>query len=275
MPDENDEIKIAKDSMSVVTEIMKAAGKNENVKEASNNLGKTAVIVTNTINNALLPLVAINATFEKAKKYFAEDFQNDISNKVQDIDEENLVEPKSSIAGPAMQALTYAHEEPSLKDMYISLLASAMNKENADEAHPSFVEIIRQLSAEEAKELKFFLDNSARAICELHAKNEKDNSFDVVYRHFLDICDENTKLPISNKTFPVMIDNWIRLGLVTVDYIVQLNRDNAYSWVEEREEFIELSQKCASVEKEAIYKKGIIEATSFGKQFAKIVGILE
>ena len=113
----NDPLKTAKDGVAVIGEIIRAAGDNPAVKEAGENLGKTALTITKTINNALLPLAAVNFAFDKAKKYFAEKFQDDISAKASQIPVENLVEPKASIAGPALQGLAFTHEEPSLKDM--------------------------------------------------------------------------------------------------------------------------------------------------------------
>lgn len=117
----DDEMKTAKSGVALVGDIMKATGDNPNVKEAGNNLGKTALTITKTINNALLPLAAINYSFDKAKNYFANKFQEDISTKASKIPQEDIIEPKASIAGPALQGLAFTHEEENLKDMYLSL----------------------------------------------------------------------------------------------------------------------------------------------------------
>jgi len=77
----NDNIKKAKDGATLLGEIIKVSGDNPDVKEAGNNLGKTALTITKTINNALLPLAAVNFAFEKARKYFSEEFQQDLSKK--------------------------------------------------------------------------------------------------------------------------------------------------------------------------------------------------
>jgi hypothetical protein len=54
------------------------------------------------INNALLPLAAINFAFDKARAYFAEKFRQDLSEKAAAIPPEQIVEPRASIAGPAL-----------------------------------------------------------------------------------------------------------------------------------------------------------------------------
>ena len=147
----DDSIKTARDGVALVGEILKAAGDNPNVKEAGQNLGQTALTVTKLINNALLPIAAVNFAFDKAKVYFAEKFPQDIAAKTAAIPPEQVVEPKASIAGPALQGLAFTHEEPNLKEMYLSLLATAMDGRVAADAHPAFVEVIRQLSSEEAQ----------------------------------------------------------------------------------------------------------------------------
>jgi hypothetical protein len=68
---DDDPIKVAKDSVSLVAEVIKAAGDNPQVKEAASNLGQTAVTLTKTINNVLVPLAAINFAFDKARTYLS------------------------------------------------------------------------------------------------------------------------------------------------------------------------------------------------------------
>lgn len=115
---EEDSMKTAKDGIVVLGEIIKAAGDSPQAKEAANNLGQTAVTLTKTINNVLLPLAAVNFAFDKARSYFNGRFQQDLGEKTAKIPSENVVEPKASIAGPALQGLAFTHEEPSLKDMF-------------------------------------------------------------------------------------------------------------------------------------------------------------
>jgi len=152
----DDLLKLPKDGLGLVVEVMKAAGDNPQVKEAANNLGQTAVTLTKTINNVLVPLAAINFAFDKARIYFAGKFQLDIAEKAKSIPPEHIVEPKASIAGPTLQGLAFTHEEPNLKEMYLNLLATAMDGRAAAVAHPAFVEIIKQLDSEDARRYQSF-----------------------------------------------------------------------------------------------------------------------
>jgi hypothetical protein len=55
--------------------------------------------------------------------------------------------------------LSYTFEEPSLKDLYLNLLATASDDRRADQAHPAFAEIIKQLTPDETKLLNSTLRN--------------------------------------------------------------------------------------------------------------------
>jgi Abortive infection alpha len=50
--------------------------------------------------------------------------------------------------------MLFASEEPDLREMYAKLLATSMDSATSDEAHPSFVTIIQQLTPDEARILR-------------------------------------------------------------------------------------------------------------------------
>src|SRR5688500_12654411 len=142
MAEGDDPIKSANEAMALLGQVMKAAGDNPDVKSAGAELGKTALTVTKAINAVLLPVAALNFAVDRAKRYFSESFEKDFAPKAQRIPPERFVEPKLAIAGPALQGLAFQHEEPPLKEMYLNLLASAMDSRSASGAHPAFVEVI-------------------------------------------------------------------------------------------------------------------------------------
>lgn len=215
----DDSIKTATSGVALVGEIIKAAGDSPNVKEAGQNLGQSALTITKTINNALLPLAAVNFAFDKARVYFAEKFQQDISRKASTIPPEQIIEPKASIAGPALQGLAFTHEEANLKDMYLSLLATAMDGRVASEAHPAFVEIIKQLNSEEADLIRGVLQSQIPiAIVEVQLTSVGIEGWHTLAKHLLNWTDLKTSSSVEKPKTPAMVDNWLRLGLVNVDY---------------------------------------------------------
>lgn len=273
MADDNP-MDVAKGSISLVTEVIKAAGDNEQVKEAANNLGQTAVTLTKTINNVLVPLAAINFAFDKARIYFSGKFQQEIAAKTEEIPPEHIVEPKASIAGPTLQGLAFTHEEPDLKEMYLNLLATSMDGREAAAAHPAFVEIIKQLDSEDARLVRGTLQSvGAVPIVQVHRKL-KSGGYNILVQHLLNMTESTTGVAIEAPQLPAMVDNWIRLGLVEVEYDKFLNDPAHYAWVEQRPEFLKLKQAYQPGEATVEYQKGIMQRTELGKRFAKAVGLL-
>ena len=233
-------MKNAKDGVALIGEVIKAAGDNPQVREAGHELGKTALTVTKTINNVFLPLAALNFAFDKARKYFSERFPSDMAQKAEKIPAEEIIEPKASIAGPALQGLAFSYEEEDLKEMYLNLLASAMDDRVAKSVHPGFVEIIKQLNANEAKLLRTVLAMDIQfPIAEIYFTADTGIlhvTSTTLYRHLLNIRDEQDR-PAEDTSLPALVDNWMRLGLVKVDYGRTIVAED-YSWVENRPEFI-------------------------------------
>lgn len=270
-----DALKSAKDGMALVGEIIKAAGDNPNVKEAANNLGQAAVTLTKTINNALLPLAAINFAFDKAREYFDGQFQQELSEKALKIPGEAIVEPKASIAGPTLQGLAFTHEEPNLKNMYLSLLATAMDTRVSANAHPAFVEIIKQLDSEDADLVRQALQSvAAIPIVQLRLTTAGEQAYQILATHVLNLRNGPEETPIENPRLPAMVDNWRRLGLVEVHYDQHLSDPEAYEWVENRPELIRLREKHESEKVKVNYEKGLIIRTQLGQRFASAVGLL-
>lgn len=238
-------------------------------------MGETALIITKTINNALLPLAAVNFAFDKARIYFSEKFQEDISDKASDIPLERLVDPKALIAGPTLQALAFTHEEVNLKDMFISLLVTAMDGNVADDAHPAFVEIIKQLSAEEAGLIRGFLSSSTPIpMAELRLNKFGEHGYRSIAKHVINMIDEVTKRPVENIRYPAMIDNWIRLGLFEANYTIQLLEEGSYSWLDSRPELKKCRMEYEMESQSVTIQNGILTRTALGLQFAKAVGII-
>jgi hypothetical protein len=268
----DDSIGSARGGVALVGEILKAAGDNPNVKQSAQNLGQTALTITKTINNALLPLAAVNFAFDKARTYFSEKFQQDIAAKTTAIPLEQIVEPKASIAGPALQGLAFTHEEPSLKEMYLNLLATAMDGRVAAEAHPAFVEIIRQLSAADANLIKGALQSTTPIpIVEVRLGAVDKQGFTTIAKHLLNLTNNVTKVAIEDPQLVVLVDNWIRLGLVTVDYGTHLTGVDAYEWVQKRPEILRFRQTLETESQKLQISNGILIRTAFGAQFARAI----
>ena len=273
----NESIQTAKQGIALVGEIIKAAGDNPDVKEAGANLGQTALIITKTINNVMLPLAAVNFAFDKARIYFAERFPQELSSKAASIPAEQLVEPKASIAGPALQGLAFTHEEPNLKEMYLSLLATAMDGRVKAEAHPAFVEIIKQLDSEEAGLLQGLLreDVAGFAIVEIRITKNGEEGWNVLEKHIMNLTSPMTGEPWESPRQAAMVDNWVRLGLAEVYYgTKKLGGKDPYAWVDKRPEYLRYKAREQSESISISVEHGVICRTALGIQFGRAVGLM-
>ncbi|MBC7943338.1 DUF4393 domain-containing protein [Candidatus Saccharibacteria bacterium] len=275
---------MAKDDKSVTDDSVKGIAKellliakdDPETKEAAQNLATTAKIVTGTLKRVVIPLAVLNYGIDKFQNYITTKFQDDMTSRTIKIPPENVIDPKAYIAGPVLQGLVYTHDEESLKEMYLNLLASAMNSETANNAHPSYVEIIKQLSGDEAKLLKIYLDNNQYPIAELHWILNEKREYTRLARHIVNLTDSETKLPVVVDMMPVYIENWIRLGLVMVTYTEHQTGENTYDWVKSRPEYTSRpvqKAKEGEFQTEIDVVKGLMVRTKYGEIFGKIVGI--
>ena len=228
-----------------------------------------------------------------SREYFESDFSKDFGEKLVDVPEENLQTPKASIAGPAMEGLGYSLEEPELKNMYLELLARAADDRVSTTAHPSFVQTIRQLTAEEAAYLPILLKSPTHptAIVQYRAQfipEDAGHGYNLIRSHVLNLT--NNGALFDNPMLPTYVDNWVRLKLVEVAYDVNLTDPLAYEWEKfrpEREAAQKQVDEMLSTEVvadfasrgvsglELVAQRGVLSATSLGYQFAVASGIVE
>lgn len=133
-----------------------------------------------------------------------------VTEKLKSLPEDCIVPPTARITVPTIQKASIT-EEPEIRELYANLLANSMNSVVKNGIHPGFVEIINQLSPDEAKILKYFSVHKTIPTITLRAENENSEGTDII-KNFSDIgeksnCEDKYNL---NKYF----DNLIRLGLI-------------------------------------------------------------
>lgn len=224
-----------------------------------------------------LPFQAINAALSGARIWVAEKQYNYertlelLAQKMRGISIDNISPPENYIAVPALQQISYCYDSEELRNMYANLLASSMQNDKKWEIHPSFVDIIKQLSPDEAKILKKLNQVGREAIVSIAANNEKGESI-ITYKDYSLIgykaqCDnpQNTN---------VYIDNLCRLGLILNGTGIRwLTKEELYNEIYKLDYVAEIINSIKSRKDEYNvpgYEKGYIELTSFGKSFCNV-----
>jgi hypothetical protein len=144
MPEDQNKIRDAADAVRGIVEAVPIY--QDAVQPAAKELGTALQIVAKTIHVALIPCSILVWGYDQIKDYLADV----LPEKLKDVPPEKIITPSPTIAGPALEALRFSAHEPSLRELYANLLATSMDAQTARDAHPAFVESIRQMTPDEA-----------------------------------------------------------------------------------------------------------------------------
>lgn len=191
-----------------------------------------------------------------------------IRNKTKNISIENLTEPEPYVAVPAIQQLTYSFDSSELREMYANLLVSSMNKETKYFVHPSFVEIIKQLSPDEAKLLKYLASNPVQPLIDVRLVLKQNEGFILLNHNFTNIAEGICDNPNGIYSY---IDNLERLKLIEIPFDEYLKNDKLYEALEKHPTIVKLKEDDYGEKfKEVKIVKKKFVLTSYAEDFIKI-----
>jgi Abortive infection alpha len=249
----------------------------------------TAKSIGAGLGGAMLYMMSPFIKMGMQAKQNIQEFQTSLEQKTSRIPEDRIQAPDISIAGPIVQALGYTVHEPELREMFTSLLAMAMDLSTEKDAHPAFVEIIKQLSPDEAKILRLlgkrlgasatydskgklsglstYFDNHTIAVVNLRKYNNQIGvgHFATIKRNIALISnDADCKNPTKEAEY---IDNLVRLGILTINYSIRLSQESAYEKFEDWKTKVINSLQDKDDKSHYDLEKGIMEVTQFGVKF--------
>lgn len=255
-----DQTSILPDVITPVSDAIQA-----NLPETAKQTDGALSTVVGFFNNVVLyPVKKANLTF----RYKLEAFEDDLRVKTKGIPDECLQVPPTMIAGPTLEALRYTYDEEELREMYENLLASAMDSRKAPQAHPAFVDAIRQMSPLDAKILSLIVREKQLPCGEIQfvIRREALVYLDGMPIHFVtELIDLGDPFVISTS-----LTNLERLGLIRilddgfngVDY----ESMKSHPYVLSRKEIFDKYGK----DIEITLKERAITLDDYGKQFATI-----
>ena len=123
---------------------------------------------------------------------------------------ENIITPDPMVAGPTIEALRFSGCHDDIREMFLNLLATSIDETTANTAHPSFVNIIQQLTSDEAKILKHIATLSEWPAWEGDNNGQDDQNNVWKQMHFVF---EDAGI-VKMDSAPVYIHNLIRLRLL-------------------------------------------------------------
>lgn len=241
-----------------------------------------------------LPVRAVRVALAKPLKWVMQGEANLerisqlVAEKAANIPEERIVEPEPYVAVPALQSMTYCMDSENIREMYANLLAKSIDTETKDSVHPSFVEMIKQMSPLDAELLKLLApSNTSLPICDLRFQKVSPSPGTGSIREFregVDVFKHLTNLVSTDGTridddlIATSLENLCRLGL----YIIQDDKfiigDKIYDGFEHLPLVLEEKEKHPNSKVivngiEAEYEFAILRGrgtvTNLGSSFAK------
>lgn len=205
------------------------------LKPVSEETGKALGTLGKTVNVALAPLRGLVWSWDKIEEYLSDAVERKLAQRK--VPADRITTPDPDIAVPAVQALTYSK----LRENYANLIATAMDNQTAGDAHPAFVEILKQLTSDEAKILEF-----------LPILGRYEPLMDLGFT----IPDRGTFTPNRNvgtlaldagcsdpALLPRLLDNLCRLGLTEIPEMRRLSDENRYERIRAMPEYTEFKAK--------------------------------
>tara|TARA_B100000795_G_C22765386_1_gene425480 strand:- start:738 stop:1571 length:834 start_codon:yes stop_codon:yes gene_type:complete len=234
------------------------------IQPVAKETGKALQTVGRTVNAALMPVRGLVWGIEKIEEFV----NSKVSKKLENTPLDKICSPDPAVAGPALESLRYTGHKEKLSELYANLLASAMDLDTAKTAHPGFVEIIRNMSSDEAKVLEYIIKHQVAPIVNIVSVLVKQGGelpvHELVTTLGVDAGCEHKDLVAS------YLINLERLGLVEIPRDGHLTKPDAYDRL-----FNDPSVKMAleqlnnaGEESKGELKKYYVRGTVFGKQFS-------
>lgn len=200
---------------------------------------------------------------DQKRKYNLDQFRQELDDKVSAIPKDKLVEPPLHVIGPTLEASKFYFDNEDLRSMFANLIASAINIDSANNVHPSFVEIIKQLHPDEAKITRKF-SKAGFPLVDVISVFDNNGLMNIAI-NFSDIAEKaECSFPLSIGSY---IDNLSRLGLISVEMNSLINQ-NLYESLLVHPIIEEAKQKAILIgDKEPRIMKKLFRVTPFGLQF--------
>lgn len=213
----------------------------------------------------LLPIKLLN---EKFKLNFEKKL-NDYKEKLESVEEADLIEVNPQIGTPIINKLSYTTNDE-IADLFTSLLTQASSSKTVNLAHPSFIQLIERLSVDEARIIKH-LKNKDFIPCisfRAHMKERKKGFIEILKNATSIQTELELLFPQNISTY---LNNLTSMGILDISHQLHKTDENIYSNLYEQYKYEEVSENYtkSSAFSKVEKKKSYYQITNFGKTFIK------
>ncbi|MGH7950996.1 MAG: DUF4393 domain-containing protein [Limisphaerales bacterium] len=248
-----------RDAVDAVTGLVKAVPIYQDVVQPA--AKEVGVGLQKTVRLALAPISVLVWGYDQIEEFV----KTSVAERLEKIPPEQIQTPLPEIAGPALEALKYTGHNENLRELFAKLLATAMDKKAADQAHPSFVEAIRQLSSDEAKICRLLKKKTSHSLAVNVGETHDDKFYRVLTRNFSTLGYEaSCDFP---KKIQQYLDNLISLRIIQAEFGGQPVNVGSFTELETHPDIQPLIKKIIADNCKPQFERGVIIKTNYGGQF--------
>lgn len=178
---------------------------------------------------------------------------------------EKIVEPPPYVTGQVLLQLPFVAEEAHLRDLYVQLLANAMHADRTQTVHPSYIDLIRQMTPDEGRLLPLLRGGRHWPIVEVRFAKEGVPGWG--HEEAIAGLDVEPTMLKAPKMFGVYFRNLERAKVLAVDFTKHLTDDRQYAYIMEGSQMKHCEARAAAAGAKLLFQKGIIELTEYGSGF--------
>ncbi len=190
-------------------------------------------------------------------------FEQELSDSISKIPAEKQIDPSIQVTAQALENSKYCIEEKELRQMFATLISNSMNSDFQNDIHPSFAEIIKQMTPMDANIITVFKSSPTTGFPLCQYRLQKD----IGHRTLLDNVFLQYPDPDLSK-IAVSISSLSRLGLLYTSYAELFSDEKRYLPFREHLWFKQLQQRFPH--DDITLEKGIVTLTPLGRSFIKV-----
>ena len=224
-------------------------------------VGKALETVLGLGNTILWPIALVN---ERSRIYLKKNLES-YRERLESIPEEKIIPIAPEIGVPIAEKLAYVSDDK-LSELYITLLAKASSSDTVSTAHPSFVNVINNLSPDEARLLQYFLHYTYE-LPFMEARWVSPDTGAFASGGDLLLAPDYLaplKFPTNAQAY---ISNLAGLGLLGIHHGLRDTREGVYDAIETHWKTKISKLNLNFPNEQLLFKAGVIDATAFGRLF--------
>lgn len=190
-------------------------------------------------------------------------FKQQLEDSINQIPADKKVEPSVQTTAQALENSKYCMDQDNLREMFLALITNSMNADFQKDAHPSFAEILKQMSPLDAEIIKVFKNSSLVGLPICRYQENRNGGYQTLLENvFIDYFNPNLE------ACSISISSLTRLGLLKVSYNDFILNNEVYKGFEVHPWFLLLKKNLP--DKNITIQKGIVSLTPLGRSFTRI-----